>query len=306
MAGRVRRSVRVAGGTGEPERKSFRSQRLQIAYWDWGNPGAPPLVLVHGGRDHARAWDRIAEAFRQDYHVVALDLRGHGDSDWSTGGNYGLPDNALDVVRMIEEVGSPARVIAHSYGGSISLLAAGTYPEHFSALAVIEGTHSLNPPGEMGPAWVRAWGDRLRKFEDQQPRVYPDLAAAAERVQEANPRLPSDYVPHLAEFAARPLKGGEDGEGGYVWKYDLWVNGRTSMEVRKEELPRFWAAIECPVLMLFARDGRSNQRQDAEQFIRDARTVLIDDAGHWAHHDQPEAVLAAIKPFLAESVASGG
>jgi len=292
--------VRVAREDSGPQQKFVRSQRLQIAYWDWGNEGAPPLVLVHGGRDHARAWDGIAQALRHDYHVVALDLRGHGDSDWSVGGNYGLPDNALDVVRVIEEVGAPARVVAHSYGGSVSLLAAGTYPEHFSALVAIEGTHSLNPPGEMGPSWVRAWGDRLRKFQDQEPRVYPDLAAAAERVQEANPRLPADFVPHLAEFAARPV------EGGYVWKYDLWVNGRTSMEVRKEELPRFWAAVECPVLLLFARDGRISQRTDAEQFFQDARTVFIDDAGHWAHHDQPEAVLAAVRPFLADAVPQSG
>ncbi|MDZ7726901.1 MAG: alpha/beta fold hydrolase [Dehalococcoidia bacterium] len=89
----------------------------RIAYWDWGNAGAPPLVLVHGGRDHARSWDRIAEALCNEYHVVAPDLRGHGDSDWTPGGNYGLPDNALDIVRVVETVGSPARVLAHSYGG---------------------------------------------------------------------------------------------------------------------------------------------------------------------------------------------
>lgn len=292
--------VTVKGGAAEPVQRFVRSQRLKISYWDWGNQDAPPLVLVHGGRDHARSWDRIAEAFRDDYHVVALDLRGHGDSDWSPGGNYGLPDNALDVVRVIEEVGAPARVVAHSYGGSVCLVAAGTYPEHFTSLAVLEGTHSLNPREEMGPEWVRAWGDRLRKFEEQEPRVYPDLAAAAERVQAANPRLPSDFVPHLAKYASKPV------EGGYVWKYDLWVNGRTSMEVRKEELPRFWAAIECPVLLVFASDGQASQRPDAGQFFQDARTVRIDGAGHWVHHDQPEAVLATLRPFLAGSMAPEG
>jgi pimeloyl-ACP methyl ester carboxylesterase len=282
--------------SGEPEQKFVRSQRLRLSYWDWGNEGAPPLVLVHGGRDHARAWERVAEAFRDEYHVVALDLRGHGDSDWTPGGNYGLPDNALDVVRLIEEVGSPARVIAHSYGGSVSLIAAGTYPEHFSALVALEGTHSLNPRDErgMGPDWLRAWGDRLRSFEEQSPRVYADLDAAAERMQEANPRLPAEFVPHLARHAARAV------EGGHVWKYDLWVNGRTSMEIRREELPRFWAAVACPVLLVFAHTSHSPQQHDAAKHFRDARTVFIDDAAHWVHHDQLEAVLAASQPFLAE------
>jgi len=283
----------------EPVQKFFTSQRIQISYWDWGNEDAPPLVLVHGGKDHARSWDRVAEGLRDDYHVVALDLRGHGDSEWSVGGNYGLPDNGLDVLRMIETVGSPARVLAHSYGGSVCLLTAGTFPEHFTSLAVLEGTHSLNPkePPEMGPAWVRKWGDNLRKFEDSTPRVYSDLAAAEERVREANPRLPESFTPHLTEYAARPVGGDE---GGYVWKYDWWVNGRTSMEIRRDELPRFWEAITCPVLLLFARETRVNQRTDAGTFIKNSRTAYIEDAGHWLHHDQLEATLAQVKPFFAE------
>ena len=173
--------------TFEPRQRFVDSQRIPISYWDWGNEEAPPLVLVHGGRDHARSWGRLAEELRTDYHVVALDLRGHGDSGWTPGGNYSLPDNALDVVRVIETVGAPARVIAHSYGGSICLLTAGTYPEYFSALAVIEGTHSLNPPDQerVDPAWVRRWGDRLRSFEGQQPRVYATLEDAEERMREA-------------------------------------------------------------------------------------------------------------------------
>src|SRR5690606_27062303 len=114
---------------------------------------------------------------------------------------------------------------------------------------------------EMGPRWLRQWADDLRKYEDSTPRVYPDLAAAEERVRAANPLLPEDFTPHLTAWAARPV------EGGYIWKYDWWVNGRTSMEIRRDELPRFWKAIECPVLLLFARETRSSQRTDAGTFI---------------------------------------
>ena len=78
--------------TVEPQQRFVKSQRVQISYWDWGNEGAPPLVLVHGGRDHARSWGHLAEELRADYHVVAPDLRGHGDSGWTPGGSYGLPE----------------------------------------------------------------------------------------------------------------------------------------------------------------------------------------------------------------------
>jgi pimeloyl-ACP methyl ester carboxylesterase len=280
-----------------PVQKFVESQRIRIAYWDWGNDEAPPLLLVHGGRDHSRSWDRIAAALRDDYHVVAPDLRGHGDSGWTPGGNYGLPDNALDIVRVIETVGSPARVVAHSYGGSVCLVAAGTYPEHFSALAVLEGTHSLNPrdTDRVGPEWVRRWGDRLRSFETQQPRVYPTLEAAAERMLEANPRLPAEFVPHLAAYASKPYRD------GLMWKYDLWVNGRTSMELRRSELPAFWEAIECPVLLVAGGESKSLGRQTAlaEPHLRNVRSVEIPGAAHWIHHDQPEALLAELRPFLA-------
>ena len=63
-----------------PTSQSFISQRLRLNYVDWGNPGAPPLILVHGGRDHCRNWDWVAADLRRDYHIIAPDLRGHGDS----------------------------------------------------------------------------------------------------------------------------------------------------------------------------------------------------------------------------------
>jgi len=281
---------------GYPAQRFTESQRVPISYWDWGNATAPTLALVHGGRDHARSWDRIAEAFRTDFHVVAPDLRGHGDSGWTPGGNYGLPDNALDIVRVIEAAGSPAFVVGHSYGGSVCLVAAGTYPEHFAALAVIEGTHSLNPRDEeaVGPRWLRRWGDRLRAFEGRQPRVYANLDEAVERMREANPRLPADFVPHLAEHASRRV------EGGLAWKYDLWVNGRTSMEVRRRELPLFWEAVECPVLLMYARQSHlvGRQQTEAGKYFKVAKTVFVDDAGHWLHHDQPAVVVDTLRTFL--------
>lgn len=282
-----------------PRQHFVESQRIQISYWDWGNESAPPLVLVHGGRDHARSWDHLAEALQDDYHVVAPDLRGHGDSGWTPGGNYGLPDNALDIVRVVETVGSPARVVSHSYGGSVCLFAAGLYPEHFRALAVIEGAHSLNPQNatKADPGWVRAWADRMRRFESQQPRVYRTLEEAAARMKEANPRLPDAILPDLARYAAMPV------EGGYIWKYDLWVNGRTSMEIRRDELPAFWENIACPVLLFIGSESHAAQRQHPhpEQHIRGLRTVRIEGAGHWIHHDQPQALLDELRPFLSEA-----
>ncbi len=73
-----------------PTSRIYFSQRLRLHYVDWGNPDAPPLILVHGGRDHCRNWDRLAQALRHDWHILAPDLRGHGDSQWSPDGSYSI------------------------------------------------------------------------------------------------------------------------------------------------------------------------------------------------------------------------
>ncbi len=76
--------------TASPTSHSYISQRLKLHYVDWGNPQAPPLLLLHGGQDHCRSWDWVADRLRADWHVMATDLRGHGDSAWSPDGDYSM------------------------------------------------------------------------------------------------------------------------------------------------------------------------------------------------------------------------
>ena len=80
-----------------PYARDYHSQGLRLHFTDWGNPSAPPLILVHGGLDHSRSWDHLAQALRETFHVVAPDLRGHGESDWATGSSYSLADHVYDL-----------------------------------------------------------------------------------------------------------------------------------------------------------------------------------------------------------------
>ena len=87
-----------------PTSNSFVSQRLKLHYVDWGNEEAPPLLLVHGGRDHCRNWDWVAEKLRDRWHVIAPDLRGHGDSAWAPDGNYEMGAFVYDLAQLFDEV----------------------------------------------------------------------------------------------------------------------------------------------------------------------------------------------------------
>ena len=123
-----------------PTSNSFISQRLKLHYVDWGNPDAPPLLLVHGGRDHCRSWDWVAEELRHDWHIIAPDLRGHGDSAWSPDGNYEMASFVYDLAQLIHQSGlAPVTIVAHSMGGNISTRYTGLFPENVRKLVTIEG-----------------------------------------------------------------------------------------------------------------------------------------------------------------------
>ena len=155
-----------------PASHTFFSQRLRLHYVDWGNADKPPLLLLHGGRDHCRNWDWTAAALRDDWHVIAPDLRGHGDSQWSADGNYALAGYIYDLAQLIHgQRLPPVTIIAHSLGGNVALRYAGIYPETVAKLVAIEG---LGPPPEMwAERSARTIAERMHASGGPAPRELP-------------------------------------------------------------------------------------------------------------------------------------
>ena len=160
---------------------TFRSQRLNLSYAEWGDPDAPPLVLVHGGRDQKRSWDRVAGRLARHYRVFAHDLRGHGQSDWVTDGDYGVMDHVYDLASLVEHLGLETfTLIGHSLGGNITLRYAGLYPDKIEKLVAIEG---LGPSPKMlaerqaltVTERLTNWMAQRRAVSDRAPRVMQDL-----------------------------------------------------------------------------------------------------------------------------------
>ena len=99
-----------------PTSHTYFSQRLRLHYVDWGNPEAPPMIMIHGTRDHCRNWDWVAERLRDDYHIIAPDLRGHGDSEWARGSQYALVDYVLDIAQLLEQLQLQLRAVGDGAG----------------------------------------------------------------------------------------------------------------------------------------------------------------------------------------------
>jgi pimeloyl-ACP methyl ester carboxylesterase len=283
-----------------PVSRTFISQRLRLHYLDWGNPEKPPLLLVHGGRDHARNWDWTAEALRKDWHVTALDHRGHGDSEWVSDGNYAAGDMVYDVAQLVHQLDlAPVTIVAHSLGGNVCLRYAGIYPEMVRKIVAIEG---LGPsPASLAKmtarpyaARVREWIEKKRSSAARTPRKYPTIEAALARMQEENTYLTASQARHLTIHGVN-----RNEDGTFSWKFDPHLN-HWPIETGYDELKSVWEAISCPTLLLYgANSWASNPEEDGRmQYFRTAQVIVFENAGHWLHHDQFDRFIATLRDFL--------
>jgi len=283
----------------EPASHYFYSDRLKLQFWDWGTDGKPVLILVHGTRDHARSWDWIARALRDNYHVYALDLRGHGNSAWAPGALYSVPEHILDLTVFADIIGEyPVRLIGHSLGAMVSLYFSGTYPDKVAKLVAIEGVGvgPLGSPPKPAAERMRNWIRKTRDLEEHPARTYANLAAAVARMKEANPFLTDEVAQHLT------LHGTNwSADGSLVWKFDNYTRVIHPFGLGLEEAVQILGQITCPALLFwgrqsFARDPDGDPQAAA---IRNKTIVKVDQAGHWLHHDQLELFLRETKLFLA-------
>ena len=286
-----------------PTSHSFFSQRLRLHYVDWGNPTKPPLLLLHGGRDHCRNWDWTAAALREDWHIIAPDLRGHGDSQWSTDGSYTMAGYVYDLAQLVHQQRlAPVTIIAHSLGGNIMLRYAGIYPETVARLVVIEG---LGPgPARLAEYTVKTivtrfdeWIGEQRRLAARLPRRYATIEEALKRMQEENPHLTAAQARHLTEHGAN-----QNEDGTYSWKFDNYVRAFPPYDMSRRDIQLLWSRVASPTLLLHGAESRwaGNPAEDGRAaHFPSARVVGIERAGHWLHHDRLDEFLRIVREFLA-------
>lgn len=288
-----------------PTSRFYVSQRLKLHYADWGNPTAPPLLLLHGGRDHCRSWDWVAERLRHDWHIIAPDWRGHGDSAWSPDGSYPTTSFVYDLAQLIHQLKlAPVTILAHSYGGMTATRYAGIYPDNVRRICAIEGLgfspkmmaeRTAPPIEERMTRWIE--GKRARAGRDG--KRYASLEEACARMAEANTHLTPEQVRHLTEHG---VVTNEDGT--LSWKFDKYFRVWAPHDITEAELYRLWGRITCPCLMIYGRQSfASNPLEDGRaRHFKTAQFVFVEGAGHWVHHDKLEEVLALAAPFLKAGV----
>jgi pimeloyl-ACP methyl ester carboxylesterase len=284
----------------EPISHYYYSHRLRLHFWDWGLDDKPALILVHGGLDHARNWDWVARCLREHFHVYAIDLRGHGNSQWAPGALYSVGEHVLDLSALADIVNAfPIYLVGHSLGGIVSLCYSGIYPDRVKKVISIEGmgpplTHKIFSPASER---MRYWIEKIRESERREPRTYPSLDLAVARMKEANPHLSDEVARHLT------LHGTNwNSDGSLVWKFDNYARPFGPYGNNKDDFIEIMSQITCPALLFWgmeswATDPETDERAKA---IRNHRLVKVAKAGHWVHHDQLEIFLTETMKFLEE------
>jgi pimeloyl-ACP methyl ester carboxylesterase len=288
----------------EPDRSSFvELNRTRLRLWDWGDPGAPAVVCLHGAYDHGRMWDGLApELVALGYRVVAPDLRGHGDSGrLSSGAAWAA--SALDIALLARHLGPPVGLVGHSFGGGQALYVAGVWPELVRWVVNLDGVGppagALVPPEDPATtaADLLAGADRVLS---RLPRVHPSADGLVARRRAINGRMPEEWLEHLVRHGTRPA------EGGLVWKADPLFGVGMPAAFDIDALHAEHEVVTRPVLVLTGSEHDTWSEMTPEEVderlthLPTARHRVVEGAGHYVHLERPDVVVAEVRAFLDE------
>jgi len=282
-----------------PERRrSVRSHSLTLNLLEWGDPGTPPLLLCHGMWDHAHSFSVLAPLLAERFHVLALDARGHGDSDWAHA--YTWLADLGDIVAVLRSLGRPAQLVGHSKGGGQTTEAACIVPELVTKLVNIDG---FGPPPMPNP-YDRAPAELARLFDLRRGlsrrdtwRPYSSLDQLVERRRSQNPRLSREWLRYFSFHGAR-----EEADG-WRWKSDPHM-AHGYGPWRPEWIGPRYAALRCPMLAIVGSEtdtwGPLPEPILAERlaFVPDLERRVVAGAGHFVHIERPAETAALILDFL--------
>lgn len=267
----------------------------------WGNPGAHPLVMLHGWMDVGASFQFVVDELEHDWYVIAPDWRGFGLTQWAADGYWFLDYlGDLDALLDIYAPEAPCPVVGHSMGGNVLNLYAGARPSRVSHLVLAEGFGLKPPPPAKAPERIARWLDELK--EPAQLRPYATFAEVAERLMRNNPRLPRAKANFLAQHWALRRD-----DGTIALAADPRHKRVSPLLYRIEEALASWERIEAPVLWLWGEHHDDMKRwagddpadwQRRRAAFRQLTEVTIAGAGHMMHHDQPKAFARAIEHFI--------
>jgi pimeloyl-ACP methyl ester carboxylesterase len=268
----------------QPADKFATINGLQIHYLEWGTAGKQPLILLHGVARTAHTFDHVAPHFTGHYHVIAVDMRGHGDSAWHAQSAYTVEDYTSDIEALIEHL--ELRNIAMwgaSTGGRVAQMIAGLHPDWVSSI-IVEDVGAERPPTVSNRR-----GARMAK----EANGWATLDEMLVQIRIENPRASDAILRHLAQHGSKVRS-----DGRRVWKRDP--------EILKGFVPTdLWATvgrIKAPILYVVGGVSTTVPpltQLELQRVLPHAKLVSMPGLGHYPSDEKPEDFLAIADRFLA-------
>jgi pimeloyl-ACP methyl ester carboxylesterase len=254
-----------------------------VAALDWGGSG-PPLILVHGLDRHAHTFDHIVPHFAKRFRVIAVDMRGHGESAWDPEARYVVEDYVRDMEGLVDQLTLRDIVIwGNSTGGRVAQVYAGLHPDRV--------THMISE--DVGPERPRQIADNYARRVTEEQAGWASEADVIAQVQKANPRMPAANIETYVRHGTTTRS-----DGRIIWKRDPNI-------ARGFVVTDLWATvskIRMPALYIIG--GRStivpaDTQERLRRTLPNVRIVTIPDVGHYPSDEKPADVLALVDSFLA-------
>jgi pimeloyl-ACP methyl ester carboxylesterase len=260
---------------------------LRLRLHEWGGPGRRPVLLLHSLAAHSHWWDWVAPRLAEDAHVVAMDLRGHGGSDWVVPAAYHAEDHARDALGVLDGLGWRAPVVmGHSLGGYIGATLAGLHPERVGALVIIDTMTQWN---ERETAWAMEQAERpAQEFATREE------AGARFRLSPRETTAPAEWLRHLGEMGVQESRPG---------RWEPTFDRQVFAHARPDAWP-ILPSVACPTLVV---RGAASSIMDREAWLRVATSVQrgqfaeVKGAHHHLILDDPAQFVSIVTAWLSAS-----
>ena len=274
----------------QPESKTLSVNGLSLHYLEWGKPEAPPIVCVHGYTSSAEAFNAPARHLQDRYRILALDVRGHGESAWSPTGAYRYADQASDLAAFAGQFGLDKFVlVGTSMGGIIAMAYAAEHAEQLRGLVI----NDLGPDAEVGT-------QRITQMVGSRPDEFATLEEAMAYRRSASPILAARSAEDQHELALGVLRRGAGGK--WRWKMDPdYIRQR--VEHGPPVRPPLWPVLQalgCPTLLVWGTESDVLSEAQARRMVDTlprGELVRVPGIGHAPTLVEP-VVLAALDRFL--------
>ena len=262
---------------------------MNIHYLDWGTAGKPVMLLLHGLRGHCHSWDDVSARFCGDYHVLALDQRGRGETDWAPRGDYSTDAFVADLEEFCDALSLERfTLIGHSMGGRNSMAFAGRNPDKLDRLVIVD----------IGPEIAPEGAARITREVVEVPEEFDTFDDAFQRVSGQNRFASEPVMRRRLAYQTRELPNGKIG-----WRYDPAIREQRRNGTGAPP-PDLWtplSQVTCPTLIVRGTETDTLSLSVAERMVEtlpDGRLVHVDHAAHMVFEDNPDGFNAALSQFL--------